>query len=74
MEILFTNKLTFTQWVKNHLQCRSIRTQIQSLGQKRPPGEGIGKPLQYSPPEKSHGQRILLGCSQRVAQESDSGW
>ena len=32
-------------------------------GSGRPPGEGNGNPLPVFLPEKSHGQRSLVGCS-----------
>ena len=41
-------------------------------GSGRPPGEGNGKPLQYSCLENPHGQRSLVGYSPRGHKESDT--
>ena len=38
----------------------------------RAPGEGNGNPHQYSCPEKSHGQRSVVGYSPRSCKESDT--
>ena len=40
-------------------------------GSGRSPGEGNGKPLQYSCQESSHGQRSLVGYSPQDHKESD---
>ena len=40
-------------------------------GSGRSPGEGNGKPLQYSCQESSHGQRSLVGYSPWGAKELD---
>ena len=40
-------------------------------GSGRSPGEGNGNPLQYSCPEKSHGQRSLVGYSPWDGKELD---
>ena len=37
-----------------------------------PPGEGYGKPLQYSSLENPHGQRSLVGYSSWSHKESDT--
>ena len=41
-------------------------------GSGRSPGEGDGKPLQYSCLGKSHGQRSLVGYSPWGHKESDT--
>ena len=40
-------------------------------GLERSPGQGNGNPLQYFLPEKSHGQRSLVGYSPWGHKESD---
>ena len=40
-------------------------------GLERSPGQGNGNPLQYFLPEKSHGQRSLVGYSRWGHEESD---
>ena len=42
---------------------------VPGLG--RPPGEGYGKPLQYSSLENPHGQRSLVGYSPWSHKELD---
>ena len=42
------------------------------LGSARSPGEGNGKPLQYSCLENPHGQRSLVGYSPQGCKESDT--
>ena len=47
-------------------------TRVQSLGQEDPPGEGNGKPLQYSCLENPmDGWRSLVGYSPWGRKESD---
>ena len=41
-------------------------------GLERSPGQGNGNPLQYFLPEKSHGQRSLVGYSPWGHKESDT--
>ena len=41
-------------------------------GSRRFPGEGNGKPLQYSCLENPHGQRSLVGCSPWGCKELDT--
>ena len=48
------------------------KTQVQSLGQEDPPGEGNGNPLQYSYLENPmHEWRSLVGYSPWGRKESD---
>ena len=48
------------------------KTQVQSLGQGKSPGEGNGNPLQYSCLGNPMGQRSLAGYSPWSCKESDT--
>ena len=58
------------QIVKN--LAASAEDQGSVPGSGRSPGEGHGKPLQYSCLENPHGQRSLGGYSPRGCKESDT--
>ena len=45
--------------------------QVQSPGSERPPGEGNWQPTPVILPEKSHGQRNLVGYSPCGRKDSD---
>ena len=49
----------------------AMQRRRKCLGQEDPPGERNGNPLQYSCPEKSHGQRSLADYSTKCHKESD---
>ena len=57
------------QLVKNHLQCRRLWF---NPWPGRPPGEGIGYPLQYTCLENPHELRSLAGYSLRGCKQSDT--
>ena len=60
------------QWVKNlPAMQKTQETWVSIPGLGRSPGKRNSNPLQYFLPEKSHGQRILVGYSPWGHKESD---
>ena len=65
-----------TIWLPQWLSSKKSACQAGDVGSTpglgRSPGEGNGNPLQLFLPEKSHGQRSLVGYSLWGRKESDA--
>ena len=69
--ITFEMKTSLPWWLRGKESACKEGDPGSIPGSGRSPGGGNGNPLQYSCPEKSHGQKSLVGYSPKGHKESD---